>query len=114
MNIYICPENLPLTRAYKFNNYSFLTYDGSVKSKILMSVDGGPYKNLKVLFDGVAGNASFLSQQNGAGTVLMRRSNGYNITDLKLNDCMYDFTAAMVQAGYIDFPNQIDSSETAN
>lgn len=105
------PDNLPLTKIYKFNNYSILTHDGSVKSKILMSLGGSPYKSLKVLFEGIEGTISYLSEQNSTGTVLLRKGNGYNITDLKLNDCMYDFTTAMIQAGYIDFPNQKNSSK---
>lgn len=101
--IYNCPDNLPLSKSYNINNYSFITYDGSVRGKLLVSYKSSPYRNLSVTFDDKLSSISFLSNQNNAGLVLMRKGDGYNITDLKLNGFMYDLTEAMEEAGYRDF-----------
>ena len=101
--VYNCPDNLPLSKTYKMNDYSFITYDGSIKGKLLVSYKSGKYQNLSVSFDDEFSSISFLSNQNNGGLVLIRKGDGYNISDLKLNDCMYDFSDAMEEAGYRDF-----------
>ena len=101
--VYRCPENLPLIRIYSINHYSLVIYDGSVKGKLLVSRNSGQYKNMSVTFDNQLSSISFLSNQNNSGLVLIRRGNGSDITDLKLNGCMYNFSEAMEEAGYRDF-----------
>lgn len=100
-------NNRPLTRLYKFNNYRFLAYDGSIKGRLLMSVNNGEFEELTIMFDGDSGYSSnFITAPNNSGLCLMRRGNrkgNYDITDLHLNDQMYVFTEAMHRAGYLDF-----------
>ena len=101
--VYVCPENLPVLRAFNVGKYSFITYDGSVKGKLLCSYDKKTYRNLPLSFDIGYQSVSFLSSPNNAGLVLVRAGNGYNITDLKLNDSMYNLTDGMRAAGFKDF-----------
>lgn len=101
--VYICSENLPILRSFKIGKYSFITYDGSVKGKMLFSYDSKPYRNLPVLFGDESNSISFLSNPDNDGLVLARIGSGYNITDIKLNGRMYDFTNGMRAAGIDDF-----------
>lgn len=101
--VFTCQDNRPLSKVYYLNNYSFIIFDGSVRGNLLISYKSGQYKNLSVSFEEKFSSISFLSSQNNDGVVLVRKGNGYDISDLKLNDCMYDFTEAMEEAGYLDF-----------
>ena len=101
--VYTCPSNLPLIRYYEIGQYSFIIYDGSVRGKILCSVDKETFNNLDITFDNKKSSISFLTNQNNAGQVLMRVGNGYDISNLKLNDCMYDFSGAMEDVGFPGF-----------
>ena len=101
--VYTCPDNLPIVKSFKIGKYTFYTYDGSVAGKVLFSYDSKPFHELYVLFEGRVSSVSFLSNPNNAGLVLVRIGSGYNITDLKLNDCMYNFTNGMRSAGFNDF-----------
>lgn len=100
---YSCLENLPVVRSYQIGEYSFITYDGSVKGKMLFSYGSKPYRNLPVLFGNENNSIAFLTNPNNAGLVLIRKGSGYSINDLKLNDSMYDFTKGMRAAGFSDF-----------
>ena len=101
--VYTCSDNLPIVKSFKVGKYSFYTYDGSVQGKVLYSYDSEPYRRLPVMFKDGNSNVSFFSNPNNAGLVLVRKGSGYNITDLKLNNCMYNFTDGMRTAGFSDF-----------
>ena len=101
--VFSCSENLPIIRSFKIGKYSFITYDGSVKGRMLFSYDSKPYRNLSVFFGNEINSISFLSSPNNDGLVLIRIGSGYNIKDIKLNGRMYNFTNGMRAAGFKDF-----------
>lgn len=101
--VFTCQDNRPLSKVYYLNNYSFIIYDGSVNGRMLISYNSDQYKNLHVTFENESSSIAALSNQNNAGLVLIQKAEGYYISDLKLNDYMYDFTEAMEEAGYRDF-----------
>jgi hypothetical protein len=101
--VFTCQDNRPLSKVYYINNYSFIIYDGSVNGRMLISYNSEQYKNLYVAFEKESSSIAALSNQNNAGLVLIQKAEGYYISDLKLNDYMYDFTEAMEEAGYRDF-----------
>ena len=100
---FTCFDNLPIVRSFNIGKYSFYTYDGSVEGMILFSYESKPFRKLPISFGGRVSSVSFLTNPNNDGLVLVRIGSGYNITDLKLNDCMYNFTNGMRSAGFSDF-----------
>lgn len=102
--VYKTPDNKPLVSLRKYGKYKFLGYDGSVSGRFLMSYDGGPFKTLSLLYDGVPMPDGECHKPNNAGlSIVIAGETGKGIYDLKLNDRMYDFTTAMHEAGYTDF-----------
>jgi len=98
--VYTSPTNEPMTKSYDYGYYKMISYDGSVKSKILLSYNGSPYSDKIILFDGKEGTISYLSNCNNDGLILLRRGDGYNISDLQLNNHMYNLTEGMKNAGF--------------
>ena len=66
----------------------------------MLSYNGSPYSDKIILFDGKEGTISYLSNCNNDGLILLRRGDGYNISDLQLNNHMYNLTEGMKNAGY--------------
>ena len=103
--VYKAQDNKPLVGLRKYGKYIFLGYDGSVTGKMIMSVAGGPFHTVSLLYDGsdvYPGGA--IGLPNNAGLSIINLGITYGeINDMKLNGRMYNFTEAMHAAGYLDY-----------